>query len=261
MDIIIKEFKSYKETIPKILEESGLADRIKNQKKILLKPNLNTARPFPTTTSVALSEEVIKFCKERSSARIVIAEGAGGCDTYKAFEELGYVELVEKYNAEILDLNRALREEKQNPGALKMKKAFLPKIAFETFIINLPVLKVHLEAKMTSAMKNVFGFYLNQNYLSRVGKFLAAKIFKEGWWNKSELHFLGVHKSIIDLNSYIKFDFNLVDASVGQMGSEVEGRPCSPPISKIIAGFDAKEVDRTCAPFLSLDPKEIEYLK
>lgn len=261
MEIITKNFKSYKETIRQILRESGLADEIKNQRKILLKPNLTAKLPPPTTTPVELVEQVLRFCKENSQAQIIIAEGAGGCDTYEVFEKLGYFDLGQKYKVEVLDLNRVLRVEKKNPKAIKLKKTFLPQLAFESYIINLPVLKVHSEAKMTSAMKNIFGFYLNQSYLSRVGEFLVAKIFKKGWWDKSELHFLGVNEAIIDLNSYIKFNFNLVDASIGQLGSEIYGIPCSPPIKKIIAGYDPKEVDKVCAPLLGLDVKEIKYLR
>ena len=259
--IIIKDFKSYQETISEVLKESRLAEKIKNQRKILLKPNLTTTLPPPVTTPVELVKQVIEFCKENSRAKIIIAEGSGGCDTNEAFEKLGYFDLGQKYQVEVLDLNRALRKEKRNEKALRLKKIFLPKIAFESYIINLPVLKVHSVAKMTAAMKNVFGFYLNQSYLSRAGEFLLEKVFKKGWWNKSELHFIGVNEAIIDLNGYLKFNFNLVDASVGLLEEEVHGILCFPPIKKIIADYDSKEVDKVCASLLGLNVEQIKYLK
>jgi len=259
--IIIKDFKSYQETISEVLKESRLAEKIKNQRKILLKPNLTTKLPPPVTTPVELVKQVIEFCKKNSRAKIIIAEGSGGCDTNEAFEKLGYFDLGQKYQVEVLDLNRALRKEKRNEKALRLKKIFLPKIAFESYIINLPVLKVHSVAKMTAAMKNVFGFYLNQSYLSRAGEFLLEKVFKKGWWNKSELHFIGVNEAIIDLNGYLKFNFNLVDASVGLLEEEVHGILCFPPIKKIIADYDSKEVDKVCASLLGLNVEQIKYLK
>jgi uncharacterized protein (DUF362 family) len=260
--VIIKDFKSYQETVPAILKEADLAEVIKKQKQILLKPNLTTNLPPPVTTAAELTEEVIKFCQNNSPAKIVIAEGAGGCDTEKVFSDLGYTKLAQKYDVKLLDLNKVERIERQNPNALKLKKVFLPKIGFESFIINLPVLKVHLAAKMTAAMKNVYGFYLNQKWLKQEGLiWRAAKTFVKDWWNKSELHLFGVNETIIDLNNYIKFDFNLVDASIGQLGEEIHGKPCEPPIGKLIAGYDAKAVDIACAPFLGLDPKEIVYLR
>jgi len=98
-------------------------------------------------------------------------------------------------------------------------------------------------------MKNLFGLYLNQK---------IASVF--GWWNKSELHHFGVHESIHDLNLYVKSHFVLVDASVGQKGNEITGSPCQPPLGKLIAGFDAKEVDKVCTNLLGHKIEEIKYL-
>lgn len=249
--VIIENFESYQNTIPKILTECGLSDVIKEQNQILIKPNLTTNVKPPTTTPVQLVEEIIKFCQKNSQAKIIIGEGSGGCDTTKAFEELGYLELSKKYQIELLDLNRADRVYKNGIA--------LPKIAFESFIINVPVLKEHSAAKLTAAMKNVFGFYLNREYVNKIGRW-AGSIFRLGWWNKSELHMIGVNKSIVKLNQLIKFDFNIVDGSIGQRGNEVHGTPCKPPIGKIIAGYDPKEVDKQCALLLKLDPQKISYL-
>lgn len=81
------------------------------------------------------------------------------------------------------------------------------------------------------------------------------------WWNKSELHFkYGVQNSVYDLNAYRPADFVLVDGSVGQLGNEIHGQPCTPPIKKLFASFDNLAVDRFCAPYLGLNPQVIAYL-
>jgi uncharacterized protein (DUF362 family) len=249
----IFDFSSYEETIPLILKAMGLKELIAHQKQILIKPNLTTNLPPPVTTSVKLVEEVIKFCQANSQATLIIAEGSGGCDTNKAFVDLGFERFKEQYPIKLLDLNKEPRVRKENPEAKVLKKVFLPKIAFESFIINLAVLKSHSAAKMTAALKNVFGFYLNRTAM-------LNRLFGGGWWNKSELHILGVTEAIVDLNSYIHFGFNLVDASIGQLRHEIRGVPCSPPLKKIIAGSNAYEVDQACAPLLGLSPSEITYL-
>lgn len=243
---IVKEFQSFKTTIPEVLKEANLAEKIVNTKRILIKPNLTTNLPPPVTTPIELVEEVVKYCQDLGS-KIIIAEGAGGCETQQAFDDLGYTNLAKKYNLELVDLNRAPRIKKENPNAKKIKEAILPQIAFDSFIINLPVLKEHGEAGMTAAKKNIFGFYLNRKYLTEEnGIWKVRENKKFGWWNKSELHWFGVEQAIDDLNQYIKIDFSLVDASIGQLGNEVHGRPCSPPIGKIIAGFDIEEIDKIC---------------
>lgn len=248
--IICQDFISFSQTVPLILTKAKLADKIKSVKKILLKPNLTINLLPPNTTPIELVEAVIQFCQQHSRAKIVIAEGSGGCDTRICYRELGYEELAEKYDIELIDLNRSRRELKVNPQALKLKKIKLPAILLEDYLIlNLPVLKEHSAAKITCAMKNWFGAYLNKFVLTR------------SWWSKSELHFHGVHQSIIDLNNYIQTDFTLVDASVGQLKKEVGGERCQPPIKKLIAGYDVKAVDRFCCQFFNRDWRKIEYLK
>ncbi len=260
MSVIIKEFTTFKETIPKILSEGNLKDLIKDQKQILIKPNLTLVKDPPTTTPVELVEEIIKFCKNHSQAKIVVAEGAGGDDTKRAFKVLGYDRLKKEYDVDLIDLNKEKRILKENPEAKKLKKVYLPEIAFNSFIINVPVLKEHSGAILTAAMKNVYGFYLNSKYINKVGGVLGGLLLQHGWWNKSELHMYGVDETIVDLNNYIKFSYNIVDGSIGQNGNEIDGPSCSPPINKIIAGEDPKKVDIEGAKIIGLNPKNIEYL-
>jgi len=251
--VLIEKFDSYSKTIPLILEKAGLAELIQNEKQILIKPNLTTNLPPPVTTPCALVREVVLFCQKKSRAKIVIAEGSGGCETELAFSELGFRQLAQELQIELLDLNRAPRRIQKRVDALVLKRVALPQIAFESFIINLAVLKEHSAAKMTAAMKNLFGFYLNKTWLFR-------RILGGPWWNKSELHFLGVSRAIVDLYHYLQPDFNLVDASIGQLQHEIHGQPAQPPLGKIIAGKEAKAVDRVCAPLLGLSVDAIDYL-
>lgn len=249
MTIFAKDFQSFTKTVPEILKESGLAAKIKDKKRIVLKPNLTIDRQPPCTTPVKLVEQVVKFCLKNSKTEIIIAEGSGGCPTEKAFRRLGYSELAEKYHIGLVDLNSDTRITLTDSKALVLKEFSIPQTLLHSFFINLPVLKEHDEAVVTCAMKNLFGIYLN-----RSRRLLA-------WWNKSELHRFGVHESIIDLNRYQKSDFILVDASVGQKGNEVTGEPFQPPIKKLIAGFDALAIDKFCAPLLGHQPENIPYLK
>jgi len=251
-DIFELGFVSFKKSVPEIMQKSNLAGLIKNRARILLKPNLTTVMKPPCTTPVELIEETVKFCQNYSKAEIIVAEGSGGCDTLKAFKELEYEKLVEKYKIKLIDLNREERIIKENPRARALKKVKLPKIIFDSFFINIPVLKQHDEGILTCATKNLFGLYLNEGLIKK---------FMPNWWNKSELHFkYGVQQSVFDLNLYRPSDFVLVDASIGQLGNEIHGQPCLPPVNKLIAGFDNLAVDRFCAPLLDLDPDQIPYL-
>lgn len=251
-NVFTVDFISFSKSVPEILEKSELKKLILEQEKIILKPNLTTNLPPPCTTPAELVEEVIKFCQKNSSAEIIVAEGSGGCDTLNAFKDLNYEFLEEKYKIKLVDLNREERIDKENLSARAIKKIKLPKIVFEGFFINLPVLKQHDEGILTCAAKNLFGLYLNSGLIEH---------FMPNWWNKSELHFkYGVQKSIYDLNLHRPSDFVLVDASIGQKGNEIHGQPVNPPIKKLFAGLDNLEIDRFCAPFLGLKKEAIPYL-
>ncbi|MDH4358544.1 MAG: DUF362 domain-containing protein [Candidatus Berkelbacteria bacterium] len=247
------EFESFETSVPEILEKSGLASLIANQKRIIIKPNLTIDKKPPCTTPVELVEEVIKFCKNIiPEAKIIIVEGAGGCDTQLAFKKLSYNELAEKYQIKLTDLNREKRVKRADERAKAIKEVMLPEIIFSGFFINLPVLKEHHEAILTCAAKNLFGIYLNESKPPGI---------TSDYWSKNELHSkYGVMKAIWDLNLYRPSDFVLVDASIGQKGSEVYGEPCKTPIKKLFAGYNNFEVDRYCAPYLGIDPNKVEYL-
>jgi len=251
-NVLAIDFISFSKSVPEILKKAGLKNLIKHEKKIIIKVNLTTNLPPPCTTPKELTEEVVKFCQKNSPTEILIVEGSGGCDTLIPFKSLGYNGLAKKYQVKLIDLNREERIEKENKNARALKKVKLPRILCEGFFINLPVLKQHDEGILTCATKNLFGIYLNKGLIRH---------FLPHWWNKSELHYIyGVQNSVYDLNLYRPADFVLVDASVGQMGNEIHGPPCHPPIKKFFAGFDNLEVDRFCAPYLKLDPNKIPYL-
>ena len=78
-------------------------------------------------------------------------------------------------------------------------------------------------------------------------------------WKKSVFH-NHMHRAIIDLNRYRRSDLSLIDASIGLADFHLGGRHCSPPVNKIVAGFDPVHVDRIGAELLGLDWKQIPHL-
>ena len=52
----------------------------------------------------------------------------------------------------------------------------------------------------------------------------------------------------------------IMDASIGLADYHLGGACCSPPVNKILAGFDPVEIDRMAAGFLNLNWKHIRHL-
>ena len=83
---------------------------------------------------------------------------------------------------------------------------------------------------------------------------------KYGIWNKSIFH-NKIHESIVDLNEYVSPHLTVLDATVGMAEFHLGGARCNPPVNKIIAGFDAKEVDRKASELLGFDWRKIRHLR
>lgn len=244
------DFSSYRESVPLALNKIGAERTLAKQSAILIKPNLTNASPHPVTTPVDCCEAVIEYIRSCAKVDIVIAEGSGdpSLETGQIFDLLGYRKMAMRRGIPLVDLNTAPLKKLKNKDCSVFPEMYLPEIAFTHFIISIPVLKVHSLATITGTLKNMMGFAPPKYYS---GKF--------GVWKKAAFH-ENVHQAIIDLNRYRSADLSVMDATVGLKEHHLRGRHCSPPVDKIIAGFDPLEVDREAATLLGLDWTRIPHL-
>ena len=260
------QFKDLKGSLFKLFESTRIKEILKEKEKIILKPNLTTNIPYPVTTDPKFVEVILEIILSFHKGQIFIAEGSGGCDTKEAFKKLGYENLAKKFGVKLIDLNREERVKVKNEKSLKLKEIWFPKILLDSYLISLPLPKEHGEAIFTCALKNQFGIYLSKDFvmeydkekLEKMGVFVAKEIWERGW-NKGELHSVGIHESIFDLNLYKKPDFVICDARVGIKGGELGGKEFK--IGKIIASFDPVALDSYLARIFGFDWKKIKYLR
>ncbi len=248
--VAIIDFKDYDTSVKEVLDLINAGEVLKKQKKIVLKPNLTAALKPPVTTDVRCIRALLNYigiCNKK--AKIIIAEGSGDCDTDEAFQKLGYLELVERYGVELVDLNDDEVIRLKNPKALVLKEFYLPKTLKNAFLISVPVLKEHGDDLVTISMKNLFGIAPGSHY------------GRPGSWLKTKLHSLGVWQSICDLCLYRPIDLAVVDAALGQYGSHLSEKPPKHPIKTLIAGFDAVAVDSVGAKILGHDWRDVKHLK
>ncbi len=243
------EFTGYAESVKTALDAVQAGEVLRGKTQILIKPNLINDSPPPITTSVRCCEAIIEYARLHTDARIVIAEGCGapGMGTREVFERLGYQALARRKNIELVDLNNAKTICLKNPSLTAFPVIHLPEIVFSHFLISVPVLKAHSLADITGSLKNMIGLAPPKHYQRR------------GHWKKAAFH-NDVQQAITDLNTYRAPDLTLMDASVGMAEYHLGGPHCDPPVRKLVAGTDAREVDRTAAELLGLDWHTIGHL-
>jgi uncharacterized protein (DUF362 family) len=238
------KFTDYQTSITQALDLINAPATLPQNGLIIIKPNLTNSSPPPVTTSVNAAEALYNYCKARTKADIVIADGCGSGKTPQVFKTLGYTGLADRYGLKLIDLNDAETITLKNDNAHQLKEFHMPKIVQHAFVISLPVLKDHSFTKTTITMKNMFG--------------IASAKFYAGSWNKSKLHSSSTDKSVVDVCLYKKPDLSVVDASVALEGMHLSGRHRK--IGLILAGFDPVAVDTIGSKLLGHDPKKMPYI-
>jgi uncharacterized protein (DUF362 family) len=243
--VVVPFKEDYERTVFKLMDRLEVAPLLAEQSLVLLKPNLVTSSPPPVTTDVAMVAAVAKWCREVTSATIVVVEGSGEGETQKNFSHLGYRKVPAD---EFVDLDREEIAEYAHPEAERFPKIWLPQLVTEGFLISIPVLKDHSIAKVTLSIKNMVGALPTSHY--------------RGSWSfkKSAVHDGDLDQAIADLARYRPPDLALVDGRIGMKGSHLSGMPCSPPKRVLIGGRNPWAVDAKGAWILGWSWEQISHL-
>ncbi len=206
--------------------------------KIVIKPNLIDNRPFPVTTPAETVEAIINYFK-KFGKEIIIAEGSGWSDTFKAYGGQGYLRLKEKYHVKLVDLNQDEYEVKKNSNAMVLREFEFPLTLEGSYLISTAVLKVHSFTGVTLSMKNMLGASIGSN--------------------KGRFHRFGINESIIDINTYKLPNLAIIDGRWGNIDGELGGRV--ERFDVIILSKDPVAADAVGTDILGKNPLKIKYLK
>ncbi|MEM3530392.1 MAG: DUF362 domain-containing protein [Nitrososphaerales archaeon] len=213
-----------------------------HEKNVVLKPNLIVDEAPPTTTPYETIEALVKYYLE-IGYKVTIAEGSGWCDTYHAYEKLGYFKITNNYGVKLIDLNKDKYEIRENHNALFLKKFEFPLTLKDAYIISAPILKEHSITKVTLSLKNMLGATLGEK----------ARVAKKGRFHKS------LDESIVDINSYIKPSLAVIDGRIAGIESELKAK--RKEIGVMIFSNDLVAADAVGASYLGYDPISISHLK
>jgi uncharacterized protein (DUF362 family) len=220
----------------------GFGRLVKKGAKVTLKPNAAWAsRPEQGgNTDPRLVGACVKACRAAGAARVVVPENPCSPED-KAFGQSGVEAAVKAAGGEMYaPSERAHFREVKLPKGKALKETDVVVDVLDTdLLINMPVAKSHGSCTITASLKNWMG---------------AVK-------NRKIWHLKGVHQCIADVNTAIKADLIVVDATRimttdGPRGPGKVERP-----RQIIIGRDPVAVDAYVATLFKLKPFAVEHIK
>ena len=214
-------------------------------KPVIIKPNIVTQDPPPTTTDVKIVQGIIKALKESGINGITIAEGSASGDTLENLSGLGYLKL----GVRLIDFNKEKTIALPVHNHTVWKEIIIPQALLNKFIISVPVLKEHSMCGVSISLKNMVGILPERHY--------------SGYWSykKSRIHEKDPDGCIADIISIIKPDWAIVDATIGMRGSHLCGTPIEPPLNIVYGSGDPLEADMFGCGLLNKDWRDIPYLQ
>ncbi len=203
--------KNLKKSIEQNLDQlGGINKLIKPGDTVLLKPNFNTADPFPASSDLKFIKSIVELIYEAEAKIVMIAESSTmSVNTRKVMKKLGVFELgkMEK-PPRIYVLEERKWIKKPIAKGKYLKYVNLPEILTRPDkLILLPCLKTHFQAKYTGALKLSVGL---MKPIERIG-----------------LHMKNIQEKIAELNTVIQPDLVIMDArkcfiSGGPMSGELK---------------------------------------
>jgi len=164
--VAIVRYEKPGESVRKAVDLSAGLDHLPADAKVFIKPNIvfwTRLVKFPKYGAITTSrivEDMVLLLKERGIDDITIGEGivTYGKDTetpVHAFESLGYNLLYKRYGVKVVNIfERPFREVDLGDGdTLNFNEDILD----SDFVVNLPVLKTHVQAVVSLGIKNLKG--------------------------------------------------------------------------------------------------------
>jgi len=249
----VKVEKDLKEAILEAVNLiGGFSKFIKKGEVVLLKPNFNTADPFPASTDFEFLKAVVGLVYDAGAKLVMIGESSTmTMNTRKIMEKLKIFDLLNMERPpRIYPFEEGEWVKKEIPNGKFLKNVSLPKILDRPDkLILLPCLKTHKYAQFTGALKLAVGFIKPSERVHLHLQHLQEKI--------AELNKL-IHPDLIIMDARKCFitegpaegevrNPNLILASTDRVAIDVEG-------IKIIQGFEGNDLK-------NINPYELPQIK
>ncbi len=224
-----------------ILKESVRDARLREKRKIFVKPNMSHPEYVPgVVTNPALLHDLVGLLRD-SAEEVIVGESNGfNYPCWSAFEKTGIETAVKEAGGTVVNLSedKVVEVKFQNSGS-PLKRLFLPKTVLEAdAVVDLPLMKTHEFTMYSGAIKNLFGC-VPSNRRIYLHPYLSEVFYR--------LYFI------------LKPDLTVMDARVGIEGNgPTKGKPVN--MNLMLTSDCALATDIIASKIMGLDLEEIGYL-
>jgi uncharacterized protein (DUF362 family) len=181
----------------------GIDKLVKKDETILLKPNYNTADPFPGSSDPSFIKAVIKMLYDAGAREVIVGERTAFLRSYAVLEKAGIIKAAEEAGAEVevfgkegwrelFDMGNWRRV--KVPGGRFLHRVSLAKEALRIEkIVYVPLIKTHHAAEFTGSIKLSMG--------------LVKPLF-----DQIKFHARNLQEKLAELGLIIKPDLIIMDA-------------------------------------------------
>lgn len=241
------------------------------QERILLKPNLVAPdRNYTTNPDVVLA--VAKLMLD-AGKQVMIGEGSAAADSFNVidgeqfitkkedilnrmqqyvFDNLGYSRIAKTLNIPLINLHTGeIVEVPLKDGLVARSVKIHKKLTEVDLVCSIPIMKTHVLATVTLAMKNLIGLYPGKEYFA-MRSWLHDRALEKGS--------NGVAYEIIDINRSVKTGLSIIDATIAMEGNGPTAGSLV-DMGLIIAGTSPLATDMVGASIMGFEIDEIPTFK
>ncbi len=223
----------------------GIERFVKKGADVIVKPNIciayNSAE-YASTTNPDVVAAIVQMCLAAGAKRVRVMDFPFGGTPQACYEASGIAAAVKAAGGAMEVMSRMrYRDVDISQGKVLKKWAVYGDILDADLVINVPIAKDHGGATLTLGMKNLMGVVYNRN----------------------DMHKLGLHQAIADLNSAVKPQLTVVDAirilvANGPTGGNLDDVK---RMDTIIASADVVAADAYATTLFGMKPADIGYIK
>jgi uncharacterized protein (DUF362 family) len=246
--VAIVKYDKTLNSLRKAVELCNGFEELKPNSKVLLKPNIGgggtpKVAPYAIVTTSRMVEDLIQLLHEHGCKDISIGEGAVlnkelGSNTPKGYKWSGIARAAKKYGVKLIDFHDESYQNVELDGA----KIRISSVALESdFLINFPVLKTHVETKVSLGLKNLKGCLDMRS--------------------RREFHRKGLERMIALLNTKVKPKLTIIDGIYALERGPDFIMGTAHRMNLVIAGKDALSCDIVGSTVLGIEPSSVAHLK